>query len=295
MASIWNFTVLGMSALLITAYAINDDRLPWNAKTTDLAESSISDIEDVEVSEIDDCPENLSSIPDEFRTHTTIRNGNLIVIFKRPYKIGLYKDGTLVSEDGTRGCFPISMGASPHNPKVEYDNASTPEDWYHLAEKRTADPDDDYPSTVFDKALLVSYPNLQDVHRAEHEGIIDNTTAKAMLADIEAGKLPRQDSGMGGWIMIHKWVTSNIGSTAGCIGADDENMEWLFSHVENDMPILILPWRLVMFEDGTFSRDEATYERLDAEAMRELAEFMNSIEPDENGRIVMPAVVITGD
>lgn len=244
--------------------------------------------------ELDDCVETLNLLPPERAQDPRLDTEQLIVVFKRTYKVGLYRNGKLVTEDGVRGCFPISMGPWPFEPKYRYDNASTPEGWYFVGYKGTSDPNDEYRASSFAKSLMVSYPNRQDIALAQSKGVIDDKTAKELRRDVEAGRLPRQNSPMGGAILIHSWFTEDKAATAGCVGVDDDNMDWLFARARPGDPILILPWRRIMFADGTFGQDDRVHESLDEEIDWEEFTKLVDIEASEKaGGYVLKPYVIT--
>ncbi|MBN2799152.1 MAG: L,D-transpeptidase [Deltaproteobacteria bacterium] len=261
---------------------------------TALIEQIVS-VEQPAPAELTDCPESLDLLPEPLGSSQAVEAPALVVVFKRPYKLGLYQRGRLVHDGGVRGCFPISMGVTPFEPKRVMDFSSTPEGWYTVAERRSSDPADGLPSTRYGHALLISYPSLQDVREARRDGLIDEHTAQGLLGALEAGRLPSQTSAMGGSILIHEWATGPAHFTEGCVGVDREPMRWLFGRVAAGAPILILPWRLVLREDGSWARDERAMEPLDEAWRRELGGMFEAAARDERGRITLPELLITGD
>ncbi len=208
-----------------------------------------------------DCPRLVSELPTEFAGDARTRAERLIVVFKHAEMVGAYENGVLVTSPEPM-CYPITMGVWPYEAKTQTDHASTPEGWYEVARKRSRNPDDAYPPTIFELSLHVNYPNEADVDRALALAVIDPATAGELMRDIAQRSLPRQNSPMGGAILLHSWYTSYLdddlgedvrvrGTTAGCVGIDDENMSSLFTWSERRDPILMLPWRLVLMDDGT--------------------------------------------
>lgn len=196
------------------------------------------------------CPETIAGLPEEYRERAG-DSDRLIVVFKRLYKVALYEDGRLAQRDEQHACFDISMGYWPYEPKYERDYQSTPEGWYTVAVKRTADPKDEFPGTSYDHALHVSYPNATDVGRAEAHGVIDTAEAQRILAELARGGLPPQNTALGGQILIHTWRTPEPYSTAGCVGVEPNEAKWLFEQSQAGDPILLLPWIEVLLSDGS--------------------------------------------
>lgn len=243
------------------------------------------------------CPRSLEMLPATYRDKAK-QDERLIVVFKRLYKVALYKDGNIMLKNGSPACFPIGMGNWPYEPKFEYDNASTPEGWYTVAHKRTADPNDQWMRTSYQYALHVSYPNAMDVGRAEARGVITNTEAQTILADISRGILPSQTTAMGGQILLHTDLLWDDGvSTAGCVGVADTNMEWLFKHSKEGDQILLLPWKEVLLAGGT-SRIDATIPKAPEPSYGLLGAFnWNNVDVEASrtrGIITMKPIYVTG-
>ena len=168
-----------------------------------------------------------------------------IVVYKGKKKTALYEHGQLSL------CAPADFGDWPYEAKVQSDGESTPEWWYNVASKRTSNPNDEFPKSVFTEALHVSYPNLMDIHRAEERGVVTDEVAQALRDAVNQGELPSQDTAMGGAIMIHSWQPGL--TTAGCVGLPDTDMHELFARTQNADPILILPWQTIMYDDGSIA------------------------------------------
>ncbi len=184
----------------------------------------------------------LEEVPLPYKDDARAR-GTLIVVYKSMFRLGLYKDGRLVSVEDQRFCFPIAMGSSPETQKTMRDNASTPEGWYRIGSKR------DVGETNFYKALHIDYPNQEDVERAFAQEIVTDHIRKQLLASIRAGAVPSQGTDMGGWVMIHGYGSIPNSWTAGCVALDNENLDLLFPHVSSRGRILIIPWGTVFYEN----------------------------------------------
>lgn len=241
--------------------------------------------------ELTDCPTQLDTLPEGYTSEERMSAERLIVVFKRSYKVGLYHHGKLVDEQGEPACFPISMGDWPFDPKTQLDYMSTPEGWYALGAKATSDPNDGYDNSSYEHALFVNYPNAADVARALEREIITPQVANELYASIHAGEIPQQDTPMGGAILLHSWFANVANATAGCVGVDDSNMQWLFEQVEVGDPILLLPWRQVRYADGTFAWDDSVQKSLQEPFSMDL------IDPEASTaeRIVFKPVYITAN
>ncbi len=201
--------------------------------------------------EITSCLPTLAGLPPEFRDDERSKSSELIVVYKRQKLLGLYRDGRLV--EGM--CWDIALGSKPYEAKIRMDNASTPEGWYHVAYKRTADPLDAYPNTTFYKALHISYPNATDVYYAKRAGVVSDRQAEDLLRSIQIGQLPSQSSPMGGAILIHGWE-DGLSDTLGCVGLRERDIDILFDAIpQSDTTILILPWHRIIRQDATYGVD----------------------------------------
>ena len=179
------------------------------------------------------CP---PALPAPWIGDSRAKGPRVVVVFKRAFHAGLYADGRLVNGESGPMCFPVAMGAHPQGPKTRQDNASTPEGWYRIAEKR------DVGHTSFYRGFVVSYPNNDDADRALKAGVIDTSTREKIVAANRAGQLPPQGTAMGGWIMIHGMGSQPADWTWGCVGADNASIDAIFPRVKVGDPVLLIPW-----------------------------------------------------
>lgn len=180
------------------------------------------------------CP---NVVPTPYANDDRAKRGMLIVVYKSMFRLGLYKNGRLVSVDEHDACFAIAMGQTPWNPKTKRDYTSTPEGWYHVGEKR------DIGKTSFYRGLLVDYPSRADVRRALDQEVINVSTYNRLMTSIDEGVLPSQGTNMGGSILLHGFGTEYPFWTAGCVALENEAMDVLFPRVRQGDDILIVPWR----------------------------------------------------
>lgn len=100
---------------------------------------------------------------------------------------------------------------------------------------------------------------------------------------------------MGGAILLHSWFANVANATAGCVGVDDQNMQWLFNQVEVGDPILLLPWREIHYTDGTFAWDDS--EQASLQDPVTMDQYMDMIDPAASNaeRIVFKPIYVTAN
>jgi murein L,D-transpeptidase YafK len=137
---------------------------------------------------------------------------DLIVINKSRHQLTLFSEGRLVRE------YEVSLGRNPGR-KSQRGDGKTPEGKYKVVSKVR--------NSKFHSALLLSYPNEDDLQRARELGVDPGS-------DIEIHGL---ENGLG-WIgAAHKYVDW----TDGCIGMTDEEIDDVVSLVEVDTTVMIYP------------------------------------------------------
>jgi len=110
--------------------------------------------------------------------------------------------------------YAISLGFNPTGPKIRKGDGRTPEGRYRITHKN--------PQSRFHLSLGISYPDRNDVTRANHLGV-------APGGDIFLHGLGRKDMrAVGDW-------------TAGCIAVTDREIEEIYRLVGVGTPITILP------------------------------------------------------
>lgn len=137
----------------------------------------------------------------------------LVRVLKSAHKLQLLAGGTLVRE------FHVAFGANPKGHKLQEGDRRTPEGFYILDYKK--------PDSAFYKAIHISYPNALDIVAAKSRGVKP-----------------------GGQIMIHGqknglgWLASTsqlFDWTNGCIALSNEDMDTVWTLVQEGTPIEILP------------------------------------------------------
>jgi murein L,D-transpeptidase YafK len=139
-----------------------------------------------------------------------IENADKVMVFKERRKLQLLDRNKVVFECG------ISLGENPEGHKEQEGDERTPEGFYTLDWRKTS---------LFHKAIHISYPNNKDV-------------AKARLKKVSPG----------GSVMIHGlkkdwgWIRKlhlTDDWTNGCIAVTNQEMDIIWKHVKNGTPIEI--------------------------------------------------------
>ena len=115
---------------------------------------------------------------------------SFLFVEKESRRMGLYQKGELV--DG--GCWHIALGFTPQGHKQKEGDGKTPEGWYTTSDK---------PTSSFEGAIAVHYPNQDDVEAGVFGGTISRRQAEQMHGQIQRGEKPEQASALGGEILIH--------------------------------------------------------------------------------------------
>ena len=115
--------------------------------------------------------------------------------------------------------FSVELGPNWMGDKIRKGDKATPEGIYRITEKKKGS------ETKFHKALLISYPNNEDVQRfqaAKNNGLLSAKTE------------------IGGLIEIHGSGGKGIDWTDGCIALENNDMDVLFRLVAVNTPVIIV-------------------------------------------------------
>jgi murein L,D-transpeptidase YafK len=138
---------------------------------------------------------------------------DVVVVDKSKTRLYLIKDKKVFKS------FRISLGANPRGHKQQEGDQRTPEGRYMLDYKK--------PDSAFYKAIHISYPNKDDIKRAEELGVDP-----------------------GGQIMIHgqknsfsqvSFTRQSRTWTDGCIAVTNSAMDEIWDAVDSGTPIVIKP------------------------------------------------------
>ncbi len=137
-----------------------------------------------------------------------------LVIYKASRKAVLYGDGKIIKT------FQIGLGLNPVPPKAQEGDRATPEGIYRVCAK--------VPNSQFYKALVLSYPNLEDANRGLKIGLISKKQFRAISGTIATGQCPPFNTKLGGLIEMHG-MGSQSDWTWGCIAFDNPDIEELYA------------------------------------------------------------------
>jgi lipoprotein-anchoring transpeptidase ErfK/SrfK len=92
--------------------------------------------------------------------------------------------------------------------------------------------------------IPIDYPSRADADRALAEHRISRAVHAAIHAAHDAGRLPPQDTPLGGWLGLHgegaRWRgDGDLDWTEGCFALRDEDIDWLASHAPLGTPVRI--------------------------------------------------------
>jgi murein L,D-transpeptidase YafK len=150
----------------------------------------------------------VSTITDSRRT-----GSYAIVVEKIPPRLHLYQGGK------KKYTFDAEFGSNWIGDKKRRGDMATPEGKYKVTKKLSRG------STKYHKALMINYPNKQDVE-----------DFNAML---KLGQLPA-DAGIGDLIEIHGDGGKGGNWTQGCVALKNSDMDLLFKYVSIGTPVTII-------------------------------------------------------
>lgn len=136
-----------------------------------------------------------------------------VVVLKSLRKLLLFRDGRVLHS------YRVALGRDPSGPKVAEGDGRTPEGLYRLDWRN--------PDSRFYRSIHVSYPNRQDLERAQKLGVSPGS-------DIMIHGLPNGKEAIGSDHTNWDW-------TEGCIAVTNEEMDEIWSVVENGTVIEIRP------------------------------------------------------
>ncbi len=136
-----------------------------------------------------------------------------IVVSKADRRLTLYRNGRAIAS------YPVQLGYNGVLEKQYQGDGATPEGFYRVVRKR------DRGETLFYRALLLDYPNADDLRRFR--------VART------AGRIPRHAS-VGGEIEIHGTGDLLMSQTIGCVMLEDQHMDAVFAAVTTGTPVTIV-------------------------------------------------------
>lgn len=155
------------------------------------------------------------------------RRGSLVVVRKGARRLMLFDDGTRTH------CFRVALGFAPTGHKEVEGDGRTPEGWYRTSDK---------PWSTFDHAIAIHYPNEADARAAAADRRIGAKTRDRIVADLRDGRVPPQNTKLGGAVLIHGGGSASDW-TLGCVALEDADLLALRAALPRGMrtDMLILP------------------------------------------------------
>ncbi len=135
--------------------------------------------------------------------------------------------------------FRIALGRRPFGDKQRKGDLRTPEGYYRVAEPARA--------SEYHVFIALDYPSVVDADQGLDRGDIDAQTYLEIVRAVLQGRLPPQDTPLGGAIGIHGEGEGRQGRsrgsdwTLGCIALDDRNARFIGDRVHVGTPVVIRP------------------------------------------------------
>lgn len=156
---------------------------------------------------------------DDTLADSASRRSTAIVVNKIKKTMHVYRAGNLVRT------YPVELGLNGAKDKMYAGDKATPEGKYRIIKKK--------PNSKFYKALLINYPNEEDV--------------KAYNLAKKKGLVPKK-AGIGSLIEIHGGGDDSL--TLGCVSMENNHIDELYNMVEVGTPVTIVG---AMSNDNLFS------------------------------------------
>lgn len=142
-------------------------------------------------------------------------------------------------EGGGERRFTVALGRTPAGAKQLRGDARVPEGVYHLVGEPR-------PSR-FHRFWVIDYPSVTDAERGVAARRISQGQARAIASAHAAGRLPPQDTALGGWIGLHgegrRWRgdSAHLDWTQGCLALADVDLDFLIARTPPGTPVEIGP------------------------------------------------------
>ncbi|MDP4092959.1 MAG: L,D-transpeptidase [Bacillota bacterium] len=163
---------------------------------------------------------------------TSLNTGLKIVVTKSQHTLALVYNGT------TLKTYHVELGSGGSGDKQVEGDKKTPEGTFFIGDKKILDPPDYYLGTRW---MGISYPSPLDARRGLQEGFIDRQTYNEIVNDFDSGKLPPQETALGGEVGIHGGSVPGFGPdwTWGCVGLANSDIEDFFNYIAVGTPVII--------------------------------------------------------
>ncbi|MEQ1566204.1 MAG: L,D-transpeptidase family protein [Myxococcota bacterium] len=163
-----------------------------------------------------------------------LQGADLVVVFKGARQVGLYDHGALARAGEVLSCWRAAFApGAPEGPKTTRGDHKTPEGWYRTSDR---------PTSQFYHALNVHYPSVADADVALAAGRITAADHARIAAAHQAGRMPPEDTRLGGLILLHGGGSS-VDWTLGCVALDDADIDALRAALPADLrtDVLLVP------------------------------------------------------
>lgn len=177
-------------------------------------------------------PEQLNSVEaaavesTPFTVYNSVLTAPEIRIAKKERRLYLYEHGELIRT------YRIGLGFDPVVDKTRQGDGRTPEGLFHVRVKNT--------SSQFHLSLGLDYPNYEDASRGFVDDLIDFPEYVQIINAINDGRMPPQETPLGGQIYIHG-NGSDSDWTNGCVALEDDDIEELFTLIPLGTKVRITP------------------------------------------------------
>ena len=129
-------------------------------------------------------------------------------------------------------CYPVKIGRNAGSDKTVEGDCATPLGDFTICARN--------PQSRFFLSLCLSYPNAAHAARGLAEGLIDAADYAAILAALQAGRVPPQKTRLGGEIYLHGEDPAGGPSTRGCIALCNRDMLEVYDRVSLGTTVLIV-------------------------------------------------------
>ncbi|HDP70488.1 MAG TPA: murein L,D-transpeptidase [Actinobacteria bacterium] len=156
-----------------------------------------------------------------------------IIIFKSRRILTLYNGNKLIK------AYKVSLGENPKEDKNIEGDKCTPEGTFYICQMAKN------PQKIYlgSRWMRISYPSIEDAKRGLENGLIAKDEYEKIVEAIKCGKIPPQNTNLGGGIGIHggnELFEKNNNWTAGCIGLYNKDIEEIYDCVKVGVPIIII-------------------------------------------------------
>jgi murein L,D-transpeptidase YafK len=127
--------------------------------------------------------------------------------------------------------YPVAIGRNADADKSVEGDCATPLGEFTICARN--------PRSRFFLSLCLSYPNAAHAARGLRDGLIDAATHAAILAALGAGRVPPQQTRLGGEIYIHGEDPAGRSWTHGCIALRNRAMLEVYDRVRLGTRVLI--------------------------------------------------------